>query len=323
MAPTDTSLLADADAISHRAHALLATIHPPTSGPATPRPANFRLAHYTTLEALVSMLQADNGGLRLSDSSTMNDPTEGRATRDGRFIKHLLEDEFDDDSWPSRRYSDAHVCCFVGVQRDADVDVDPGDDLLFWRLYGAECRGLSITLAPHVSADLLASVSIQQVVYSDNPPLRADLQAIVSLLQDLDELRSQAVEANLWEELYPNVLPACDVLMAYRFLHKHPHYSMEREYRAIAFVTNDDAPEDQSFSAEGHHVQYHRIRRYVQIPELGCDALFTTGSQITIGSNVVEPDSVQDSLNGLLSKNLGLAPNVVSVRVSRTRYRPR
>ena len=111
--------------------------------------------------------------------------------------------------------------------------------------------------------------------------------------------------------------------MAYRFLHKRPHYSMEREYRAVAFVTDDDAPEDQRFSARGHHVQYHRIRRYVQIPEVACDRILGTASRITIGANVPEGDYVRDNVATLVSKSLGLAPNVVSVRVSRTRYRPR
>ena len=52
---------------------------------------------------------------------------------------------------------------------------------------------------------------------------------------------------------------------------------MEREYRAVAFVTRDDeAPEDGVFSARGHHVQYHRIRTYVQIsqPCLRQDTLY-------------------------------------------------
>ena len=200
----DSSILIEkADAIADRARALLATIHPPGFRPTGRDSAKFRLAHYTTLEAVVSMLQSSNGGLRLSDSSTMNDPEEGCATRDGRFIKHLLEDEFEDNSWPRRRYGDAHVCCFVGVQRGTDDGVEPGDDLLFWRLYGGECRGLSITLAPHVSADLLTKTCVQEVTYTSDPPLRVDLRSISSLLQDLEELRSRATGENTWEAVYP------------------------------------------------------------------------------------------------------------------------
>lgn len=53
--------------------------------------SSLQLAHYTSLEALISMLQDSDGGLRLSDSSTMNDPGEGHATRDGREISRLLD----------------------------------------------------------------------------------------------------------------------------------------------------------------------------------------------------------------------------------------
>ena len=148
-----TLLSEEADAVAQKAKALLTHFHSPTTISQEARTPVFRLAHYTTLEAVISMLQSPNGGLRLSDSSTMNDPEEGCATRDGRSIRHLLGDEFEKDSWPRRRYDHAHICCFVGVDRGAEADVEAGDDLLFWRLYGNECRGLSITLSPHLSTD--------------------------------------------------------------------------------------------------------------------------------------------------------------------------
>ena len=315
----DATLLQDkAAAIAADARSLLAKIQDTPTVHETP---SFRLAHYTTLEALVSMLQCSSGGLRLSDSSTMNDPEEGCATRDGRSIRHLLKDEFEEDSWPRRRYDAAHICCFVGVERGAE-DVNPGDDLLFWRLYGGDCRGLSITLAPHVSADLLSTAHVQEVTYKKEPPRRLDLRPISSLLQKLEELRSRANDAQLWPSVCPRVLPDCDRLMAYRFLHKRAHYAMEREYRVVAFAT-DDAYEDRLFAATGHHVQYGRIRRYVQIPELACKKILGTKSFITIGSNVPETDHVETTVATLVEKSLRLAPNVVSVGISRTQYRAR
>ena len=270
------------------------------------------------------MLQSSNGGLRLSDSSTMNDPEEGRATRYGREIKHLLQDQFAPDSWPRRRYDDAHVCCFVGVDRAADDDVEPGDDLLFWRLYGNDCRGLSITIPTHVSADLLHDRYVQQVTYTHKPPPTAYARKIALLIEELDQLRSHATDAKLWNSIYPIVLPHCDLLMAHRFLQKRAHYSMEREYRAVAFVTRDDeAPEDREFSARGHHVQYQRIRTYVQTSHLASDNILCTNSRITIGSNVPEKNNVQANVEKLVTETLGLAPNVVRLHISNKQYRPR
>ena len=72
--------------------------------------------------------------------------------------------------------------------------------------------------------------------------------------------------------------------MAQRFVQKSAHYSMEREYRAVKFVTNgEQAIEDERFSTTGYHVQYQRLRRYVETPELSCRSIFSTNSLITIG----------------------------------------
>ena len=321
----DHALLSkEADALAWKAKELSANFQSPTPSSHEHSTPVFRLAHYTTLEAVISMLQSPEGGLRLSDSSTMNDPEEGCATRDGRSIRHLLDDEFEQDSWLRRRYDHAHICCFVGVDRGAEHDVEPGDDLLFWRLYGNECRGLSITLPPYLSTDLLRKGWVQQVTYAGDPPLAIDLRPISSLLHDLEKLRVRSIDAELWHSVYPVFLSHCDLVMAYRFLHKRAHYSMEREYRAVAFVTaNDEAPEDGQFPARGHHVQYHRIRTYVQTPQLACRAILTTNSRITIGANVPESDRVKRNIADLVSRCLELAPGVVSVRLSRTQYRPR
>lgn len=282
----------------------------------------FRLAHYTTLEALVSMLQAQNGGLRLSDSSTMNDPDEGIATKDGRSIKQFLESEFRHDSWLRRRYENAHICCFVGVERGAAGGLEPGDDLLFWRLYGNDCRGLSITLSPESSTRLLQQNVVHEIIYSSDAPLTVDMRPLSRILNDLEQLRLGAIHANQWESIFSSVIPKCDLLMAYRFLHKNAHYSMEREYRTIAFVGEDHcAPEDKHFVDRGQHVQYNRIRTYVQLAELVCRELLVTNSRITIGSNVPESEQVKCDITHLLSKSLKLAPNVVKVRESSERYR--
>lgn len=317
-------LMTDARDIAERAKKESAVLIPLPSDSKDNKTGSFRLAHYASLEAVTSMLQSPDGGLRLSDSSTMNDPEEGCATRDGRSIRHVLIDEFEEDSWLRQRYDDAHVCCFVGASRGEEDDVEPGDDLLFWRLYGNECRGLSITLASHHSERLLQDRYVHQVTYAPDPPLSIDVRPILKVLRDLQKLRTNAIDADVWESIYPLVLPACDLLMSYRFLHKRAHYSMERECRAIVFVTgNNHLPEDNRFSAKGYHVQYQRIRKYVQIPQLSCNHIFTTDSRITIGANVPESDNVKKEVDALVSEFFNVAPSVVSVRVSKKQYRSR
>ena len=282
------------------------------------------LAHYTSLEALISLLQNPHDGLRLADSTAMNDPEEGESTVDDRIFLHLLDSEFGQGSWVNRRYRSANICCFVGIKDEDERTIDAGDDLLYWRLYGNDCRGVSITIAPHVSTSLAASSLVQQVIYTDEPPLQLDVASVAALLHDLDGLRARARDAEIWSRICGDVLPDCDRLFANRFLHKRSHYEMGHEYRSVVFDTQDDADDEDRLriSSRGMHVQYGLVRRYVRIPELSCESILTTNSQITIGSNVRDGHEARKALSSLLVAG-GSAPNVVSIRVSEIPYRAR
>ena len=54
--------------------------------------------------------------------------------------------------------------------------------------------------------------------------------------------------------------------------------------------------DDDHYSSRGRHVQYGLVRTYVQIPELVRKSIFTTKSQITIGSNVPDPENAVQAL---------------------------
>ena len=274
---------------------------------------------YSSLEAIVSMLQTPNGGLRLSDTSTMNDPDEGRSTIEDRNVLHLLKNEFGEESWLGQRYIAANVCSFVGIVRDNKQRIDPGDDLLFWRLYGNDCRGVSVTMPPHVSKNLVDLSIVDRVAYTDEPLFQNDLSSLPTLLQDLDNLRSRASEAGEWSKISPDVLSVCDQIFKRRFLRKRSHYEMEREYRSVAFLSGDDN-EDSRYSRHGRHVRYGFIRRFVEIPELSCESILTTNSQITIGSNVPEAPTAKNVLSDLLKSK---GREIVSIRVSEILYQPR
>ena len=282
-------------------------------------PFSLHLAHYTSLEAMVSMLQAQDGGLRLSDTSTMNDPNEGCATSGGRAVSDLLRTRLGEDSWVWKRYGAAHVCCLVGIERKDGRPIDAGDDLLFWRLYGSDCRGVSIAIPPLVSRKLVENSIVAKITYADELQLQLDLPVFSTFLRNLEELHSRALDAGVWSKIGPEVLVACDPLFRQRFLQKQLHYEMEREYRAVAFTSIDDET-DARYFIRGKHVQYGRVRQYVQIPELGCLSILKTGTQITIGSNVPEPANARESLRKLV-KGSADVPGAVSFRVSEILYR--
>lgn len=315
----DLALLRDeAVIIANRAGELAKSQHRAEHGSAiTSKPSSLHLAHYTSLDALFSMLHSPENGLRLSDSSAMSDPEEGRATRDARLVHKLLED-CGPDSWISRRYSSAYLCCFVGVRRAQGQELDAGDDLLFWRLYGNEGRGVSITLPPHVSELLAESSMVQRVIYTDEPDMNYDIAAVSKLLEDLDCLRKRAIESGAWPDLCKAVLPKCDLLLGKRFLLKRSHYKMEREYRAVAF----DTEEHGTCLDRGWHVQLGQVRKFVQYKDLSCRSILTTNGQITVGSNVPKAQCAVNIIRQMLKDSQGI-PDVVAVRVSERRYRPR
>ena len=283
-------------------------------------PFSLHLAHYTSLEAMVSMLQAQDGALRLSDTSTMNDPNEGCATSEGRAVSDLLRAELGEDSWVWKRYGAAHVCCFVGIERTDGRTIDAGDDLLFWRLYGSDCRGVSITIPPLVSRKLLENSIVAKITYADELPLQLNLSVFSTFLADLEELHSRALDAGVWSQVGSEVLVACDSLFRQRFLQKQLHYEMELEYRAVAFTSEDDDEDARYAIIRGKHVQYGRVRQYVKIPELSCLSILKTGTQITIGSNVPESANARESLRELV-KGSADVPSAVSFRVSEVLYR--
>ena len=270
---------------------------------------------------MVSMLQAPDGGLRLSDTSTMNDPEEGCATSECSLVLHLMQEKLGEDSWVWKRYGAAHVCCFVGIERTDEQTIDAGDDLLFWRLYGSDCRGVSITIPASVSGGLVENSMVGRVTYTDELPIQMDRSVFSTFLKDLEELHSRALDADFWPKISQEVLDACDPLFKQRFLRKRSHYEMEQEYRAVVFSSEDDE-EDTRYPIRGKHVQYGRVRQYVQIQDLNWVSILKTGSQITIGSNVPEPDNARDSLRELIEGSVEI-PSAVSIRVSKVLYRSR
>ena len=284
---------------------------------------SLHLAHYTSLQAIISMLQDRDGGLRLSDSATMNDPDEGKATTDDRMFLELLTDQ-STAQWLRNRYESAYLCCFVGIVGKREPPIDAGDDLLYWRLYGDECRGVSIAMPPHFTETLVESSVVRRVIYTDEPRFQNDLASMAEILKKLDDLRSCALAADLWPEVCWDVLPSCDRLFAQRFLHKRSHYSMENEYRVVVFDAGADSvgAERSPIACRGMHVQFGLCRRFVQVPQLNCEAFLTTKTQITIGSNVSEPNEARLAITTLLQER-DIAPSVVPVRVSDMRYRPR
>ena len=114
------------------------------------------LAHYTSLDAVYSMFQrGDEALFRFSDTLHMNDPEEGRSVRWAEKIAENLEESYKiksdrraDPSWEGKMFASAYVLSFVGAKLTKKIRIEAekvGDDLSFWRTYGKDGRGCSMT----------------------------------------------------------------------------------------------------------------------------------------------------------------------------------
>ena len=104
-----------------------------------------RVIHYTSICALVSILQDASEGdkqssLRLYDSVHFNDPDEGNYLSGNLLEKHVWLGKTD--------VRHAYISSFITP--DSEEDVPEHDNLVYWRTYGREGAGCSLSLTvPH------------------------------------------------------------------------------------------------------------------------------------------------------------------------------
>ena len=119
------------------------------------------LAHYTTVDALFSMLSCPvqtnqnfalsssapnevldmESCLRMYDTYNSNDPLEGRFFVESKPSRHRFPSKHP-DAWKllcDRSQLPAYVTSFRAVQKIEDVD-----DLVFWRTYGKDVKGAQL-----------------------------------------------------------------------------------------------------------------------------------------------------------------------------------
>ena len=255
-----------------------------------PDPYPSTIVHYTSLSNIVSMLEDDDGLMRLYDANQSNDPEEGEYL----LAKLRFPDEY---SWvhefqPSRRprASYAYVASFVA----AEPSDTPDDNLIYWRTYGKEGAGCSLTLANPQGG-------LQRVLYGEDAVART-LEALLPVVEILDplvkvdETLESVFSAALWE-----------ALEAIRYLYKAEEYSFEKEARYIMRSEEVDAKLI-SFDTQGSSIFPSRVRHYRKYDALNLKALLKPSSAaITLGPSIsnVAPDidELKRSLRLLLTKH--------------------
>ena len=266
------------------------------------------VTHYTSLSAVTSMLRELADGqesvLRLYDTSHCNDPDEGN---------HLVRELSSNDGyrWLAREsyVGHAYITSFVSGQDGKDMS----DDLVFWRTYGKDGKGCSLTVA--VRADLLRRVFYNGSDIETTKQMILPVLEVVAPFARADESCVELISAAIWKNLE-----------GIRYLYKAEAYHHENEHRiAIPAASSEIDPnriQFQPYEADGPVVE---VRHYYEIDGLGLGQILSSGSKLTLGPAVKDSYSVCLYLNDLKRRARIQNPdlNHFEINVSKIRYSSR
>ena len=254
--------------------------------------------HYTSIAALVSMLQgaADEevrSSLRLYDSNHFNDPDEGNFFDRYFNPKSQLVRELLDTTYSPHAYVASFIIPYDkagGSGNNAQRDMS--DNLVFWRTYGREGAGCSLTL-------VVPRSQLRRVRYGRDA-VRKTGQILSSALDSIHECLSPllglSLPVDIEQHLKRTVAGHIDRI---RYLYKSEAYDYEREFRIV--IPEVDAEKGLiTFHYEERDGFDIRIKHYYENKELEVQEILVTGSSITLGPRVSKPDNMRYYLESLL-----------------------
>lgn len=252
------------------------------SFPAVSEDVTRRVSHYTTLAATTSMLRGLANGeeptLRLYDSAHCNDPGEG----------NFLLNEFISSGnyrWLERGSEAGHAYLTSFVESEEIVgseDVtDMSDDLVFWRSYGANGNGCSLTV--NVPQNLLRRVKYgRSETEETRKAVLPVLDAVGPLARANDDFAG-AISRTIWRGL-----------KSVRYLYKGEAYHHERECRVLEPGYPPGAePDDVRFETTGQDDELLRVRHYREEHRLALRNLLTSRSKLVLGPSIKDRYSIR------------------------------
>ena len=235
-----------------------------------------RATHYTSLEVVLRMLSQEtsdgNASLRLYDSLHCNDPEEGD------FLVNSLS-SIPQHQWLAEGSSGGHA--YIASLIVDEQERDLSNELVFWRTYGNEGSGCSLTMV--VETKLLRRVFYgERRVALTRDLLLPVLDVVEPLAERYGSLRKEMSET-IWRRLE-----------AIRFLYKNSVYDFENECRVV--LTTDSQGFDQHrvrFEPRGNGSPLSRVRHFYEMDELALKSTMTSGSKLVLGPCVPDQYSVK------------------------------
>ena len=262
---------------------------------------NNRVIHYTSICALVSILQDASEGdkqssLRLYDSVHFNDPDEGNYLSGNLLEKHVWLGKTD--------VRHAYISSFITP--DSEEDVPEHDNLVYWRTYGREGAGCSLSLTvPHSR--------LQKVLYGPSgvKSAVAELLPILDLLDPLVGINNSSISENAKKQLAGVVWKSLERI---RYLYKSQAYKYEHECRFVLLESDIGDKGKISIECQDQNSPM-RLRHYYEHKDLQIRNLLKSGSWVTLGPCVPYCDNVRYCLE-TLKKKAGLYPEIKCSKIT-------
>ena len=261
---------------------------------------NFTAIHYTSVNALVSMLEntaaKEQDCLRMYDSMHLNDPDEGN------YIAHVLRRKH--DWFEKKESSHAYIVSFSAPEKDMV------DNLMYWRTYGKNGEGCSLALS--VPSDLL-----KKVLYGRDgfDPALTIMRDVLDFLDSVMDKVPRSLRKSIGKTLSQIVWK---FLEEFLYLYKSTPHDHEKEYR---IVLPEKAIEDKDkirFEPRKGDNSPARVRHYYMDKRLEIGKLFDDNSFVTLGPCVNNSYNMSYYLRDLMRKagvfNSEIVPSMIPYR---------
>ncbi len=238
--------------------------------------------------------------LRLYDSVHLNDPTEGNY-----FTLKNLPQKYD---WLGEKdVNHAYIASFINPP-NSNQEKKMSDDLVFWRAYGQEGEGCSLSIPVLCSR-------LQKVIYGLAGVKRTikDLRSILDLLDPLVKSNNSSVRKSMQEKLAETIWQS---LERFRYLYKSLAYKHERECRFVLLESDIEDKNNICFEYQDRNNSPARIRHYYEHEDFHIEKLLDSRSSITLGPCVPYRSNVRNCIEALLERANLYGPRIKPSKIS-------
>ena len=186
------------------------------------------------------------------------------------------------------------------------------NELQFWRTYGDEGSGCSLSLPVPYSR-------LQKIQYGPEGIKQAEKEivSVLDLLDSLFEIADKSIQKKIRLKLAETFWGAIERI---RYLHKHGAYKYENECRVVVAESDVFEKSEIRFENEGKKASPGKIRHFFEDNDLQVKNLLITGSSITLGPCMGEPKSNSYNMKYYLKKlmndaGLGDGPKIMQSKI--------